>query len=637
MIRKYTLTNNGRWVTLAILNITSLLFAGLASGQEAQPVRGEDLIKVPALADGLCVHNLFQSNMVIQRDKPIHVWGWATPGEQVTVTIDAQTKSTTIAEDRSWRVELPPLEASSQPRQMMIESNEEKITLNNVLVGDVWLLGGQSNMEHPISRVEDGDLEIVSANYPNIRILTVPAQNGPEGKKGFPRLHEWSDWNNRHFRKGDWDACTPETVRELSAIGYVFARRIHQASQIPIGVIDVSRGGTTVETWTPNAVLRTIDTHEVQGWLAEWDQKVVEFDPRRDLEERIKKHHQWVENMKKQGRDVPSNRNVPSDLRPGPAMDQNRPGNCYASMITPIAGLQIKGAIWHQGFNNALQPNGHVMYYQIFAKMIDAWRAAFNDPGLPFGIISLCTAGAPQNLDNYIEMMADEGVYIRAVQYQTYRDLIDADDENVGFASSYDMRRSWYHPGLKVPVGERIARWALATQYDVNIPWAPPEVKEMKVEAGKIILTFNVQVGGLRDWPIEGFAIAGRDRRFQPAKAAHLETGKDRNNRPTYDRRVLVLSSPLVSEPIHYRYAWGRNPMANVMISDGRYGRAPLPTLRSDNWRLTEIPVELNPELSHRQRVGQLRKMLKDSDSERRQTEAQQLLQESEKKPNSPR
>lgn len=634
MTRQRTLGCDGHRITLAILSFASILFAGVALAQEAQPVRGEDLIEVPAITDGFSVHNLFQSNMVLQRDKPIFVWGWATPGQQVTVTFGKQTNSVTASENRSWRVELPPFEASAQPREMIVACNEKKITLHNVLVGDVWLLGGQSNMEHPISRVEDGDLEIVSANYQNIRSLTVPAQNGPDDKKGFPRLYEWSDWNKRHFRKGNWLATTPETVRELSAIGYVFARRIHQASQIPIGVIDVSRGGTTVETWTPDAVLRKIDTPEVNSWLAEWDQRVVEFDPQRDLEDRVKRHHQWVENMKKQGREIPADRNVPSDLRPGPAMDQNRPGNCYASMITPIAGLQVKGAIWHQGFNNALQPNGHVMYYQIFPKMIEAWRAAFNDPSLPFGIISLCTAGAPQNLDNYVEMMANEGVYIRAVQYQTYRDLVQAGDENVGFASSYDMRRSWYHPGLKVPVGERIARWALATQCDMDIPWAPPEVKEKKVQEGKIILTFNVQVGGLRDWPIEGFAIAGQDRRFQPAQAEHLETGKDRNNRPTYDRRTLVLGSPLVPEPIHYRYAWGRNPMANVTITDGRYGRAPLPTLRSDDWRLTEIPVILGPDLDHRQRVGQLRKMLKEADLERRLTESQQLLGELEKKSN---
>lgn len=609
----------------SLLAFACLVATGLSSAQNQLP-RGEDVIEVPAVGEALSVHNLFQSNMVLQRDKPIRIWGWAAPGEQVTVSFADQTQTATAAEDRSWQVELPAQIVNAESRALRIQGKVQAITLDNVLVGDVWLLSGQSNMEHPIWRVEDGDLEIVSANHPNIRVLTVPAQNGPDEKTGFPRIHEWSGWFNRHFRKGDWDVCTPETVRELSAIGYVFARRIHQTSQIPIGVIDVSRGGTTLETWTPDTVLRNLGTLEVKAKLAEWDQKVAEFDSQKDLETRIAKHHQWVENRKKQGREIPADREVPTDLKPGPAMDQNRPSNCYASMIAPIAGLQVKGAIWHQGFNNALQPDGHVMYQQIFPKMIEAWRAAFNAPKMPFGIISLCTAGAPQNMDNYVEMMANEGIYIRAVQYQAYLDSVEAGDENIGFASSYDMRRSWYHPGLKVPVGERIARWALATQYGQKIPWKPPVVMEIKAEDGQIILTMDMQVNGLRDWPIEGFAIAGEDRRFQPAKAVHLVTGKDKNNRPTYDRRVLVLTSPLIAKPIHYRYAWGRNPMGNVTINDPRYGRTPLATQRSDDWKLTEVPVELGHDLDHRQRTAQLRKMLKEDDLKRRLAEARALL-----------
>jgi hypothetical protein len=143
----------------------------------------------------------------------------------------------------------------------------------------------------------------------------------------------------------------------------------------------------------------------------------------------------------------------------------NRPGNCYASMIAPIAGFQIKGALWHQGFNNALVPNGHVLYYQVFAKMIGAWREAFNDPKMPFGIISLCTEGDPQDLANYLEKVANEGIYIREVQYKTFLDFQKAGDKDVGFASSFDQRRAWYHPQIKIPVGERIAGWALVTQY----------------------------------------------------------------------------------------------------------------------------------------------------------------------------
>ncbi len=612
-----------RFVTL-VIGALSLLPIVL-SAQNSLP-RGEDVIDHPAVGEGLSLHNLFQSNMVLQRDKPIRIRGWATAGEKVTVSFADQEQTAKAGDDRSWQVEFPALPASSESRELRVKGNDKTLVLENILIGDVWLLSGQSNMEHPLSRVEDGDLEIAAANFPEIRILTVPAANGPEEKRDFPRIHEWSGWFSRHFRKGDWDVCNPEIVRELSAIGFVFARRIHHVTQVPIGIIDVSRGGTTVESWTPDSVLREIGTPEVDAWLTQWDEKVAAFDAKKDLEERVRKHHEWEANMKKQEREIPKNRTVPTDLRPGPAMDQNRPGNCYASMVAPIAGFPVKGAIWHQGFNNALQDNGHVMYASIFPKMIEAWRKAFDDPKMPFGIISLCTAGAPQTLDNYVESMANEGVYIRAVQYETFRKMAEAGDEKIGFASSYDMRRSWYHPGLKVPVGERIARWALATEYEQKIPWKPPVLEEMKVEDGRIVLTFNVQVNGLRDWPIEGFAIAGEDRRFQPARAEHLETGKDDRNRPKLDRHTLVLTSPLVSQPIHFRYAWGRNPMANVTINDARYGRAPLPTLRSDDWKVSEIPVELGEEMQHRQKMGQLRKMLKEDDLKRRLFEARALI-----------
>ena len=139
---------------------------------------------------------------------------------------------------------------------MTIRGQGETLVLENILVGDVWLLGGQSNMEFELAKVENGSLEIISANFPEIRILTVPYGQGPEFKPSFARLEEWSSWFGRHFRKGDWDVCSPETVRNLSAIGYVFARRVHKASNVPVGVIDASRGGTTVETWTPLPILR---------------------------------------------------------------------------------------------------------------------------------------------------------------------------------------------------------------------------------------------------------------------------------------------------------------------------------------------------------------------------------------------
>ena len=602
---------------------------------QKMPMPKEDVIEVPAIGDGLCVHNLFQSNMILQRDKPIEIWGWAKPGEVVRVLFAGKSKEAKAGKDREWKVTLPAMTANADPQTLNIKGKDQNLTLENVLIGDVWVLGGQSNMEEPLNNVENGKLEIVSANYPGIRILTVPAQNGPDTKKGFARLHEWSSWSNRHFRKGDWDVCSPEIARELSAIGYVFARRLHMAAQVPIGVIDASRGGTTVETWTPTPVLKKIETKEVKGLLAEWEKKVAEFDPQKDLQKRVENHHNWVKNMKKQGREIPKGRTVPNDLRPGPAMDQNRPGTCYASMIAPIAGLAVKGAIFHQGFNNAGGGSaGADMYYQIFAKMITAWRDAFKDPQMPFGIISLCTAGEPQTRDDYLEKMVNGGIYIREAQYKTFLDFLKAGDGNVGFASSFDKRRSWYHPQLKIPVGERISRWALATQYgfEKDIKWKPPMYTEMNLEGGKIILKMDTWVRAVTNGPIEGFAIAGKDRRFQPAEAEWLVTGKDQHSRPKHDRRVIVLSSPHVPDPIHFRYAWGRNPMGNLQSAD--HNDLPFATQRSDDWRMENVPVKLTgfddlaPKDFARRANHESQKALRLDDLGRRLKEAQALIDE---------
>lgn len=589
------------------------------------------VIDVPAIRPGLCVSNLFQTNMVIQRDKPFAIWGWATPGEKVTVRVGGRQLSTSANDDRTWKITFPAYPASDRPSQMTIKAGKKQILLNNILVGDVWVLGGQSNMEFPLSRIENGELEIVSANFPQIRILTVPAQNGPQPKPGFPRLHEWSSWSSRHFRKGDWDVCSPEIVRELSAIGYVFGRRLHMTSRVPIGIIDASRGGTTIETWTPDSVLRSMESETVKTLLNDWDQRVAAWDPKQDLEDRIKRFHQRVERFKKEGRALPANEKEPDDLRPGPAMDQNRPGNCYASMIAPLSGFQVRGVIFHQGYNNCFNgTRGAVLYRQVFPEMIRSWRKAFSDPKLPFGILSLCTEGTAQNLENYTEMMVNAGPYIRDAQFQTFLEQFRNGDQNIGFVSTYDLRRRWYHPQLKIPAGERIARWALATQYGQGnrIRWKPPLVDSVTVVDGQIRIRFDEPVSPIDDGsPIVGFAVAGNNRQFHPAQADFLVTGKDNRGRPIKDSRTLVLDSPMVKKPVHFRYAWGRSPLGNLQAS--RQTDIPVPTLRSDDWPLENIPLGMSSDDSPELDRGLRRKLIeanRNLDLQRRLHAARELL-----------
>ncbi len=586
----------------------------------------EDVIEVPAIGDGLCVSNAFQSNMVLQRDKPVQIWGWAAAGESVTVSFGGQQANATAAADRSWQVTLKPMTANAVAQTMSIKGRSAELVLGNILVGDVWVLGGQSNMEFPITKVDDGELEAASANFPEIRLLTLPAGKGFDSVHSFERLYEWSDWFGQHFRKGNWETCTPETVKEFSAIGYVFGRRLQMATRVPIGLIDASVGGTTVETWTPEEVLQLVDGKETRDLLKEWKDKIAAYDPKADLQARIARHQ---ENEKKK----PTGQPVPSDLRPGPVADMNRPGRCYAGVIRPLAGLSIKGAIFHQGFNNCFNGTaGAKMYYQVFGKMITAWRGTFDDPVMPFCILSLCTAGDPQTWNNFLRPMYDAGPFIREAQYKTFLDLRKAGDRNIGFGSSFDLRKSFYHPQIKIPVGERAAKWALATQYGAfkgSNPdefWLPPTIQEVRKVDHALHITLNAEVR-MKDESedrMNGFAIAGKDRRFFPAIVEWLtETGRD--NKPKEVKNVLVLSSPLVPEPEFYRYAWARNPLANIANSR----QVILPAQRNDDWAMEETPLlpPMQPgkpaaESARVQRMWNL-KELELADTERRIKEAE--------------
>jgi sialate O-acetylesterase len=626
--------------TLSFLSAGVFLFGTVHAQNAPQKMPREDVVEVPAIADGLCVSNLFQSHMVIQRDKPITVWGWAAPGEKVTVAFGGHSAEATAAADRSWQLELPAMIANGTPQVMTVQGKDQSLKLDDILIGDVWVLGGQSNMEFPISNVVDGPLEIVSANFPKIRLLTPPCGKGFDSVRSFERLHEWSDWSSRHFRKGDWLVCTPETVKDFSAIGYVFGRRLHMATGVPIGLVDTSLGGTTVETWTPEAVVKSIREPETQDLLKTWQEKIDSWDAQADLQKQVERYEQKKKQLVDQGKPVPSNLKRPSDLRPGPIADKNRPGYCYASVIRPLEGFAVKGAVFHQGYNNCFNGSaGARMYYQVFGKMIASWRKAFDDEQMPFCIISLCTAGEPQTKEYFAQPMNDIGAMIREAQYQTFRDLYDGGDLNIGFVSSFNFRKKSYHPQIKIPVGERAAMWAFVSQYELikgDENWLPPTIKEVNKVDGTIQLTMSADIATKDDSDGEllGFAIAGEDRRFYPAEIQYLQAGKDNRNRPQFKRNILVLSSPFVSSPAHFRHAWARNPMTNLVNARG----VPIATQRSDQWLPEETPVKfpLPPgatmETDARRLRGKIMKELELQDRERSVREAEAKVAEMKEK-----
>ncbi len=597
------------------------LFPRLIS--RAAPAIALFAITASAHAGNLSVHNLFQSNMVIQRDKPMAVWGWADPGDAISLGFSGKQGSATANKDGVWRITLPALPANTSPQTLTVKDGSETVTLNNILIGDIWIVGGQSNMQHPLSNVEEGSVEIASANFPEIRLLTIPQIIDHTTKSNFQRRQPGKQPD------GDWEVCSPKTVPDFSGIGYIFGRRVHMATRIPIGLIDASQFGTTVEAWTPLEVFKSIDSDAVRELQADWDNKVAAgWDAKKELEQRVKQHQAKMAELAKQGK--PADAPPPTDLRAGPLDNQNYPGNCYASMIAPIAGFALKGAVWHQGFNNA-RHDATVFYHQVFPRMIESWRAAFNDPKLPFGIISLCTDDKPQTLDNYNECMLNMGIYVREAHYKVFLDYYNAGDKNIGFASSFDHRRAWYHPQQKIPAGERIARWAMATQYGLEkfAFWKPPMITGMGFKDDAIILQFDREVDSEDSQAIEGFAIAGEDKKFQPAEATAEITGKDGRGNPQYNKKMLILRSPYVAKPIHYRYGWGRNPMGNVRIANTAEKDVPLAPQRSDTWEFWEVPHLPPPADKGKSRESQekIRDVLKFTDLERRVMDARRVLE----------
>ena len=523
--------------------------------------------------------HIFDNNMVLQRGKPVRIWGTAQSREKIKVEFAGQIKTTTADDQGNWIVFLDPMTASSEPRVMKVSARSGNVSFSNVLVGDLWVLGGQSNMEFDLARIFHGDVEILSAHYQGIRLMTLPSSANLEPKKDFDRINEYDSWYDRFDKKGYWFICSPETVPTFSGLGYVFGRRLYTASQVPIGLIDVSLGGTTVEAWLKPETLAKMAENRLL--LKQWNDKVVAWDS--------------------------------ASSAPNPLYDRNFPGSSYTGMIAPIAGMTVKGIIFHQGYNNALEDARPDLYSLNFQTLIQDWRDAFMDPELPFGIIELSAGGEPQTLDNYELRMIDPAPAIREGQLKAFLDI-----KNTGFASAYDQQVNWYHPQKKVELGERMARWALKTQYGFDITWEPSRILKTEIVGDSLVVTFSKEVKTSDDRPIEGFCLSGPDHHFYPSKASYWSY-LDEKGQKVDDKTKVVVWNRLVDNPVALRYAWARNPLGNLVNQDCPL--IPVPLYRSDSWNYPEAPFEPDAYAVHRTNLRAMRKIALEQARDRIQRE----------------
>ncbi len=563
-------------------------------------------------------HHIFDNNMVLQRDQPVKIWGWANPSERVKIEFGGQVKSTQANQQGEWFTHLDPMKANTQPQDMKVSGKVDAVIFSNVLVGDIWVLGGQSNMEMDLSRIFHGDAEVLSANFPNIRLMTIPSSAGHLPKKDFERINEYDSWNDRYDKKGYWFACSPSTVATFSGLGYIFGRRIHLASQIPIGLIDASLGGTTVEAWLSPTTLNKMP--ENKALVKQWNDKEAAYDPVEDLKTKITNWEKRSLVLKSQGLE-PAPKPVEPSVRP--SLDRNFPGSSYTGMVAIIGGLTVKGVLFHQGYNNALGDSRPALYALNYKALINDWRALFNNKNLPFGVMELSAGGEPQTLDNYELRMLDPAPYIREGQFNAYRDL-----PNTGYAAAYDQQVNWYHPQKKAEVGERMARWALSTQYGFDLGWEPVVYKNIERLKDRIIVNFSKEVKSSDDRPLEGFSIAGPDQHFYPAKAEYVKLVNEKGQKVNDKKRVVVWND-LVVDPVELRYAWARNPLGNLVNDADRI--IPVPLFRTDQWEYPDAPYLPEEVEAFRQKQKLLQRKAEELAQLRIIQEAEKLLKEKKK------
>ncbi len=455
------------------------------------------------LADVSLPH-VFGDNMVLQRGQPVPVWGRAAPGEKITVEFAGQRKTATTDSAGKWEVRLRSLKASSQPAEMKI-SGTNQITLTNILIGDVWLCSGQSNMEKPIGTrpgqkpTRNYLQELAAGDCPQIRLFLIKPAMSDTPVKDI---------------KSDWHVCSSNSLEQtkFSAVGYFFGREIQKELNVPIGLVESSWGGTRIEPWTPPVGFASVPKLK-------------------DLA--IPK--------------VPTGTNKPANTRPMVI---------YNAMIAPVAGFAIRGALWYQGESNCMgeHPDGAI-YTDKMTALIQGWREVWGQKRLPFYYVQI----APFH---YFEGKTPRVPTADALPefWEAQTRALKIPDTGMAVVTDLVENLNDIHPTQKREVGQRLAKLALAKTYgNKSIVCAGPMFQLAKFANGRAVLTFAHAEGGLvskDSQPLTWFTVAGADGKFLEAEAK-VEGGK------------VVVQAAGVPEPKAVRFAWNEGAQPNLFNAAG--------------------------------------------------------------------
>ncbi len=468
---------------------------------------------------------LFSDHAVFQQGLPVPVWGWADDGEEVTVRFQDQLVKT-VAKDGKWMVRLGVVSVGGGPGTLTV-TGHNTLTVRNILVGEVWLCSGQSNMEFPLSRSFESDADITNSANSQIRLFHVPKlkAEGPVTDV-----------------KAAWKTAGPDSVRNFSAVGYYFGRDLQKARGVPVGMIQSDWGGSPAEVWMKRAALETNPRYN-----AEILQKYLE-DVRAYQLARADYDKQSADN-KAAGK--------PAGRAPNPP--SWRPTELYNGMIAPLIPYALKGALWYQGESNAGRAE---QYRSLFADMIRNWRADWAEGDFTFLTVQLAPYKAVKD-----QPAESDWAELREAQLLSTKILPRA-----GMAVITDVGDpADIHPTKKRPVGERLALAARGIAYGEAIEYSGPLYRAMEIKDNKIILSFDHVGAGLeaRGGALKGFSICGADHKFVWAEA-------------TIDGNQVIVSSPNVEKPVAVRFGWADSPVVNFWNRDG----LPATPFRTDDFPL---------------------------------------------------
>ena len=485
------------------------------------------VLLLPALRAEVKPNPLFNDNAVLQQGVSVPVWGTADDGERVTVEFAGQKVSAT-ATNGSWMVRLLPMKADSRASSMTVSGPYNSVTLTNLLVGEVWICSGQSNMERQLGLrngqkpIEGHEAATAAANFPEIRHFLVK---------------QTVSTNPLSEVSGSWQVCSPETVTNFSAVGYFFGRDLHKALGVPVGLLHVSWGGTPAETWTRKEAFETNSL--LAPILARYTNDIATYSARlakyQSDEPRLKEEYtNAVAKALAEAKPTPRPPSPPKD----PLKWQNSPSMLFNGMLHPVIPYAMRGVIWYQGESNSGRAKE---YRDLFPAMIADWRTLWGEGNFPFLFVQL----APYR---------GTGPEIRESQLLTL-----AKSTNTAMVVTTDHgAANDIHPTEKEPVGQRLALAARALTYGDRIEYSGPMFSEARFRGTNAIVSFSHVGMGLvaKDGDLKGFEVAGSDGKFGPATAV-------------IDGLTVVVSSPEVPVPSAVRYGWTNVPEVNLFNAAG--------------------------------------------------------------------